>query len=236
MPSLLSRWRWVLFAGAASVTGACAPYLPPLTHASAAPLATDAEQATLVFLWPYTGCEPGGYVTLATTDGRYLGNVGEGTQLRARMPAGDYTIMGWNEPQEIDLGDVRTGPVPVLHATVDAGRTYYVRMAFGEWDERGPSASVWVRGRQTCVVADTVITSAMEALTPSSHDWNRVPGWTQSLAPIAADRDAGQTWLDADRGRFELHRAVAVARYRRLREYGRQMATVAADDGVAMGR
>jgi hypothetical protein len=223
-------------AGVAGASSACTPYVPPFSRTASAGDAPGPErddQATLVVLWPYGGCEPGGYYTLATTDGRFLGNVAEGTQLRARLPAGEYTLLGWNVLQEEARGDVRAGPVPVLRASLGAGRTYYVRMLFGEWDDRGPFVAF--RGGQPtrCVVPGMVMTSAMVAVTSGSRDWSELYDWLETLPGLVPDGAAGQRWLDAGPGAFAHHRDVAELRLLHLRDDARPLSTLRVSDGVA---
>src|SRR5581483_9068768 len=87
---------------------------------------------------PMTSCDPAGYITLVTGDGRFVGNVARGSQLHVTLPAGETTVLGWNETMEVATGSTNVEAVPVLHASLRAGSTYYVRMAFGEWDASGP--------------------------------------------------------------------------------------------------
>jgi hypothetical protein len=219
------------------VACACGSYRPPFTQASSASAQPDVRQATLVFLWPLTSCDPGGYVTLATTDGGFVGNVSAGTQLRATVPAGQYTIVGWNEQQEQASGAVTRGAVSVLHASVSEGRTYYVRLAFGEWDNRGPREIAGNRfgggpSNRLCVAPGMSMTSAMVALPPASESWSEVAGWTAELQAIVPDRAAGQAWLDGNRDVLQYHRTVAESRFAALLPQAKQMSTVVAEDGV----
>ena len=80
-------------AWSACAVGACGTYRPPFTQPSSTG-APESQAATVVFLWPSTSCDPGGYYTLATTDGRFVGNVSVGKQLRAALAPGEYTIVG----------------------------------------------------------------------------------------------------------------------------------------------
>jgi hypothetical protein len=149
---------------------ACGQYRPPFTQASKASPPADDHQATLVFLWPTTSCDPGGYYVLATEDGRFLGTISTGTQLRSAVPPGPVSIVGWNEPQEKARGNVVKAAVSVLHGSVLEGRTYYVQLEFGEWDDRGPremySARIGEPGQRTCIAPDHSMTTTMVRLTP----------------------------------------------------------------------
>jgi hypothetical protein len=231
----------ILLLCSALVTSACGAYRPPFTQASTANAQPDAHQATLVFLWPLSSCDPGGYYTLATTDGRFVGNVSAGTQLRAPVPAGEYTIVGWNEQQEQASGAVTRGAVAVLHASVSEGRTYYVRMAFGEWDNRGPREIAGNRfgggpSNRLCVAPGMSMTSAMLALAPASEAWKDVPGWTAELEAIVPDRAAGQAWLDGNRDVLQYHRTVGEGRFAGMLPQAKQMSTVVAEEGVVTSR
>ncbi len=211
-----------IFLGAAG----CATSLPPYTHA-ASEAGADANQAVVLFVWPRSTCDPGGYYTLATGDGRFIGNVSDGTILRATLPPGDYSVVGWNELQEESGGGISDEVVPVLQAHLAAGSTYYVRMAFGEWGPRGPADVYAVRtGRRLCFRREGLSpTSAMVALTPSTADWAQLPEWRAKLAWVATD-PAGQAWLDAHRDLLAPHVAVGAGRFARLRDDARRMATI----------
>jgi hypothetical protein len=204
--------------------------------ASGAGVQPGAGRASVVFLWPSLGCDPGGYYTLATTTGLFLGNVSTGTQLRVEMPAGDHTIMGWNAQQEDALGEWREEPVPVLRARIAAGRTYYVRLGFGEWDKQGPP--VPFKTTQTpqrgCIMPGLVMTSALLTMTPASPYWGELPVWTATLATAVPDRAAGQAWLDGHRDVLEAHRALAEQRLLGLRPQALKLATLEAGDAVAI--
>jgi hypothetical protein len=223
----------------AATSVACAAYHPPFTAASRAGVPADPRMATVVFLWPATSCDPAGYFTLATSTGRFVGNVSPGKQLRAELPAGEYLLVGWNDVMEGASGTVSVATVPVLHATIMEGRTYFVRMAFGEWDETGPRQRVTfqrgsINSANRCLALGPAesTTSAMVAVTPASGSWAELPGWTEELEVTVADRAAGQAWLDATPEVLGVHRAVAEARYAGLRPRARQMATVGEGDGV----
>ncbi len=233
-----SRFAWIVgLLGCA----ACAPLPPPFSRTPPAQAQGDPHQATLVFLWLPSSCDPGGYYTLVTADGRFVGNIEAGTQLRAQVPAGETTMVGWNQLLEDAGGKGTTGTVPLLHARLAGGRTYYVRMLFGEWDAGGPHQLVpgWPSSaRRRCVVLhrDDGTTSAMVTLAPGSDDWRELPEWSAKLEIIAPDRAAGQAWVDARRDALLAHVAVGVDRYRELRPLARRMATVEEGDGVAMAK
>jgi len=205
---------------------ACGSSLPPFTQPSSA-AGADADRATVVFVWPRSTCDPGGYYTLATDDGRFVGNMSDGTILRVSLPPDELTIVGWNPPQEESNGGALEEAVPVLRAHLAAGRTYYVRMAFGEWNARGPVDVFAVRtGRRLCFRREGLSpTSAMVALTPDTQEWAELPDWRSKLAWVAPD-PAGQGWLDAHRDVLASHVAVGTRRFARLREDARRMATI----------
>jgi hypothetical protein len=186
-----------------------------------------------VFLWPSTSCDPGGYYTLATVDGRFLGNVSASTQLRAVLPPGQYTILGWNESRE-DAQHAVVGSVPVLHATLAEGLTYFVYMSFGEWDDAGPhQVFAWRSARRLCFAPDHHVTAAMVTLNPASNLWDEVPTWTAELETIAPDQAAGQAWLDRSRDALASHRDIAVGRFEGLRPRAKRMATLEVTDGMS---
>ncbi|HEX8792181.1 MAG TPA: hypothetical protein VF765_14605 [Polyangiaceae bacterium] len=215
--------RVLLLLGAAACGAAS---LPPFTQPSNG-AGADSDRALVVFVWPHSTCDPGGYYTLATDDGRFVGNVSAGTNLRASLPAGEYTIVGWDPPQEESNGGALEEAVPVLRAHLAAGRTYYVRMAFGEWGPRGPVDVYAVRtGRAICFRREGMSpTSAMVALTPDAREWSQLPEWRREHAWAAPD-PAGQGWLDTHRDVLAAHVAVGTRRFALLREDARRMATI----------
>jgi hypothetical protein len=210
------------FLGAAACGSSLPPYARPSSDAAA-----DADRATVVFVWPRSTCDPGGYYTLVTDDGRFVGNMSDGEMLRASLPPGELTILGWNPPQEESTGGALEESVPVLHARLAAGRTYYVRMAFGEWNARGPVDVFNVRtARRLCFRREGLSpTSAMVALTPDTQEWAELSEWRTKLAWVAPD-PAGQGWLDAHRDVLAAHVAVATRRFARLHDDARRMATI----------
>jgi hypothetical protein len=221
--------RALLLLGLLLGAGACAASLPPYTQASSPVGSTaEADRALVVFVWPRSSCDPGGYYTLATGDGRFVGNLSDGTILRASLPAGEFTVVGWNTLQEESSGGgIPEEVVPVLRAHLAAGRTYYVRMAFGEWSARGPVDVFGVRSaRRLCFRREGLSpTSAMVALTPEVPEWAQLLEWRTQLAWVAPD-PAGQAWLDAHRDVLAFHAAVGERRFARLRDDARRMATI----------
>jgi hypothetical protein len=226
------------------VLAGCSPYRPPFTQAAmptSVVAAPASGEATVVFLWPEASCDPPGFVTLATGDGRFVGNLIRGSQISARIPAGPTTIVGWDDlMEEVSQGTDRT-TVPVLHAELAAGRTYYVRLAFGEWDARGPlERDHWARPRRgmpqrLCAMFRDQATMALVTLSPARDGWANVADWAMSLPVLVPDREAGQAWLDASRAALAIHLAVGEARFGDLREAGRRLATLQAEDGEAFG-
>jgi len=222
------------------VTSACAPSLPPFStpaSQSCAQAQPDGGAASVVFLWPSLGCDPGGYYTLATTAGVFLGNISAGTQLRVQLPAGEHTVMGWNTLQEEALGEWREEPVPVLRARIAPGRTYYVRLGFGEWDRQGPPP-VPFKSAQTpprnCMMAPgMVMTSALLTMKPASPYWRELPAWMAALTMAVPDRAAGQAWLDGHGDVLAAHQALAEQRLRGLRAQALKLATLIVDDSIA---
>jgi hypothetical protein len=237
--SPMNRRGRLLCAALASLAGdaSCASYHPPFTHPSNVAAPTDPRDATLVFLWPLSSCDPGGYYTLASTDGRFIGTVSEGTQLRVVVPAGDCTVIGWDELEEQASGGVADRTVPLVRASLSAGYTYYVRMVFGEWDDPRPANAQSTRTTQRkCFAPGLNMTSAMAAVRPTSTVWTLLSDWTIGLQRIDADHAAGQVWLDEHRDVFEYHRTVATRRFEALGAEGQRMATVNVDDGVPARR
>jgi hypothetical protein len=221
-------------------TTACTQWEAPFTRAAtAASPAPSPDRASVVFAWTPSSCDPGGYYTLATADGRFVGNVASGTQLRAELSPGETTIVGWN-PVEEESRPVEPATVPVLHATLRAGRVYTVRLTMGEWDQRGP-VKYFGRDRGTTFPARRcgmvspaqAITSAMVSLPAGSASWNELRASAASLRALSPEPAAGQAWLDSHRDVLEEHRLVAEARFQQLRPEARRLGTVEPDDGAA---
>jgi hypothetical protein len=230
----LKKGPFSLLLATAFLICACSASRPPFTQLDAASVRADPQLATVIFLWPSTSCDPGGYYTLATADGKFIGNVESGTQLRTLLPAGQYTVFGWNEPREEGQAAIVRGMVPVLSAALLGGRTYYVRMAFGEWDDKGPRNVFTVRKAvRVCFAPDHKVTSAFVFLRPNSDLWDEIPTWTRELEAIAPDTASGQSWLDGRREAFTSHLSFAQARFDELRAGAKHMATIEATDGVA---
>jgi hypothetical protein len=223
----------VALAFSAPFLGACAPTRPPFTAASV-PSAADPHAATVVFLWPSTSCDTGGYYTLADADGKFVGNIAAGTQLTVPMAAGDHTLVGWNGSHAEADDAASMVSVPVLHATLEEGRTYYVRLAFGEWDDKGPRQMHMIRtARRVCFRIGNVMSTAMVTLTPASEEWSELSAWTSELQPTSSDAAAGQSWLDANQPIFTMHRDLAKTRFDALHPRAKGLATLQASDGVA---
>jgi hypothetical protein len=226
------RRSGTLFVLAAALAIACAPARPPFTQATSAAAPQDPHQATVVFLWPGTSCDTGGYYTLATGDGKFVGNIASGSQLTVSMAPGNYTLLGWSESRAADDGSL-VG-IPVMHATLAEGQKYFVRMAFGEWNDTGPREMHMRRsGQRVCFRVGDVMSSAMIALTPSSEEWSDVPTWTRELQALSSDSAAGQAWLDANRDRVTAHSGLAKTRFEGLKPIAKRLATLGGAEGAS---
>lgn len=213
---------------------ACTPATtrPPFTQPSAS-TARDPHVATVVFLWASTSCDTGGYYTLAADDGKFIGNIAAGSQLAVPLAAGDHTLVGWNGSRAEDDDAASMVSVPVMHATLEAGRTYYVRLAFGEWDDKGPRQMHMIRtAKRVCFRIGNVMSTAMVALTPTSEEWSELASLTSELQTTSSDAAAGQSWLDANQTTFASHRDLAKARFDGLRIHAKPLATLQVTDGV----
>ena len=170
---------------------------------------------------------------ITTRDGRFIGTVGRGTRLETTVAPASYAFMTWNPEFE------RVGRAPsisdtgVLRADVSAGQTYFVRLAFGEWNDRGPATS-WSRtgkGRSTrrCVGSG----AALVAVTPRSQHWPYLRTWLDDLTPIAAEAEAGQQWLTSQPSSVQTRRELADPREQALNDEARALASIKPTDGVA---
>jgi hypothetical protein len=211
---------------------ACAASPPPFVRAPSSVAASEEPHtASVVFLWPETSCDPPGYFTFATADGRFVGTLSRGAQLTARVPTGERTIVAWNVVMEGATHTIVPATVPVLHADLREGHTYYVRLALGDWDRTGPH-DVWGRrsGMKLCAKSTDMATSAMEVVSPASERWAELADWTAALTPLVPDQSAGQAWLDQNRATLRDHVAVAEASFASLLPKGRRLATLGPDD------
>lgn len=222
--------RHLVLVASLLLSAACAPAIAPHMAAGARVPLANTGRAKVVFLWPDNSCERGGYYTVATEAGRFVGNVYTGTRLEAELDAGTTDFVAFNPLVEEATGHQSSADVATLHADLEPGRTYFVRLAFGEWDERGP-VRPWRSAngqRQMCPTNE----AALVALTPQSLEWNELRGWLDDLDPVRASGTAGETWLRADPLTLETHVALAHQREHRYWPNARALATLQADDGV----
>lgn len=215
-----------------AASGCATPLAPHMVVAARVPTAT-ATHAKVVFLWPENSCERGGYYTVATRDGRFLGNVYPDTRLEAELEPGTYDFMAFNPLVEEAEGRALAADVAPLHAELLPNRSYFVRFAFGEWDARGPVRPFIARTRSGMVYTlCPTHEAALIALTPSSPEWPHLREWLDELPPRRATGSGGDAWLHEDPLTVESHRALAAAREHRLLPVARARATLRASDGV----
>jgi hypothetical protein len=224
--------RAVVFAFLGSAVAGCAGAPPPMSHVVTSEASADATTSKLVFLWPSDSCEGGGYHVITTRDGRFIGTVGRGTRLETTVAPGSYAFMTWNPEME------RFGRAPsisdtgVLRADVSAGQTYFVRLAFGEWNDRGPAES-WSRtGKGGSIRRCVGSGAALVAVAPRSQQWPRLRTWLDELTPIAAETEAGEQWLASRPSSVQTRRELAEAREQALSDRARELASIKPTDGV----
>ena len=127
--------------------------------------------------------------------------------------------------------------VDVLHGNVSRGRSYYVQLHFGDWDEQGPrevyAASALNPGHRVCLAPDHNMTSALVRIEPSLEELKQLAQWQTELDGLAPDRAAGQAWLDENRESLRYHRDVAEERFAALRPAARRMVTIKVGDGMS---
>lgn len=211
---------------------ACAPAIPPhMSRGERVPLVT-AERAKVVFLWPDNSCERGGYYTVATDRGRFVGNLYTGTRLEAELEPGPVNFFAFNPLVEEATGQQTSAEVATLRAELEPGRTYFVRFAFGEWNERGPVRPHWLMTRAGARQYCSTHEAALIALTPAQPEWERLREWLDDLEPLRSTGGAGDQWLRADPLTVETHLALARQREHRYWPAARALATLRATDGV----
>ena len=124
---------------------------------------------------------------------------------------------------EESVGAASKENVPVLHADLREGRTYYVRIVRGA-DEAPPiMTGRWVRRCGS--------TSAM-VVSPALDGWRKLPEWMTELENLVPDRAAGQAWLDGKRASLESHVAIGQERFAELRPQAKRLATIEATDSA----
>jgi hypothetical protein len=212
----------------------CAASVPPMSHAIATETKADSTMAKLVFLWPPDNCEAGGYYVIATRDGRFIGTLGRRTRLETSLAPGSYAFMTWNAELERLGGAPSIGNTSVLRADLREGRTYFARLAFGEWNVRGPAES-WSHGRGTGSPTPRCVGSgpAIVALAPRSKHWRFLDDWLRDLTPIAPETESGERWLAAQPSLVSIHRDLVDARELQLSAEARSLASIEPTDGVA---
>lgn len=202
--------------------------LPPHVQPAAPVPSAPPGAAKVVFLRPANSCEVGGYYTVATTTGRFLGNLYSQMRLEAELPPGSVRFVAWNAEVQPAGGSWGAEDVAVAEAQLEAGRTYFLRLAFGEWNLRGPVGPVrWslpntLYVRSICPNGD----AALIAVRPGTKEWGALPGWLDDLAPV---RGVARP-LDA--APFAEKARLAEARLELLLPAARVLATVRANDGV----
>jgi hypothetical protein len=148
-----SLGRVILLAFVALLAGGCSVTSLYMTQLEApAPIAADANLATVVFI------RPSGYAGQLKTvimdqAGRFLGECWGKTYFAVKMPPGQYDFVSWGEG------------TPALHAQVDSGKFYYVEVGtvIGAWTARarlfgvgpqrsnGPELAEWLANTKMLV-------------------------------------------------------------------------------------
>ncbi len=206
----------------------CATVLPPHMQPAAPIPSAPAGVAKVVFLRPANSCEVGGYFTVATTGGRFLGNVYSEMRLEAELPPGPARFIAWNAEVTPTSGTWSAKDVAVAEAQLEAGRTYFLRLAFGEWDERGPVEPVrWslpntIYVRSICPNAD----AALLTVRPGTKQWRALSQWLDDLTPVRS------VTLTKPIASFAEKVRLGEARLELMLPEARPLATVLPSDGV----
>ena len=209
--------------------GAFGSQQPPFAHPGANP--ADPNHATVMVFWPKTSCDAAGYYVIVDGQGRYLTTITAGSRVSIKLDPGSYELAAWNPLREKIASTPRTPlETAVMRATVLAGRSYYVRLAFGEWNLRGPVPAPTMRRTGFKLCANT--SPALLAITPDVEDWSHVTGWVQHLPVFEPDQSAGQDWLDSDERDVARHLRTARERWEELRPKAQLAASLCPKDGV----
>jgi hypothetical protein len=146
----------VLFAGGCTIES--------MYMAKAVPRAVAANPgvATVVFVRPsnYAGRLR---TVIMDQSGRFLGECWGKTYFAVTMPPGHYQFISWGEG------------TPVLDATVDAGRVYYVEVGtvIGAWTAR----------------------ARLFGVGPHRQQWPELAGWLGKSTMLIPDEPSGQAYL-----------------------------------------
>jgi hypothetical protein len=138
-----------------------------------------------------------------------------------------HTFVAWNPVLERGVLP-RSAPQPkdvaILRASVVEGRSYFARLAFGEWDEHGPRELYGARtGLRYCFGREP----ALVRVDPSTDQGAaELANLLEELEPRAPDLPAGQAWLVENADDWELHKSLADARFRGLSPRAKQLATL----------
>jgi hypothetical protein len=188
--------------------------------------------ARLVFLWPRTSCDAVGYYRIVDGEGRFLANVTSGSQVTAFVAEGSFTIAAWNPEREAHRELPNEREVAVMHATVLAGATYYVQLAFGEWATLRP-IETYVSPRRgqlpfrTCASRDPMLIP----VAPRTDAWPKLQSWRTDLPVFVSDRDQGQRAIASD-PEVKDHITRADSRWSQIAPALLPSITLYADDGV----
>ncbi len=186
-----------------------------------------------MFLWEPESCEPGGYYVVATKEGNFVGSLGRGTVLQAEFEPGSLQLLGWNPLRE-QAG--MPAQVAQLDAELAAGKTYYVKLRFGEWGANGPQ-EIYSKNRRNRLMTKVCNTGdaafmAMTRMRQNAQEWRSLPETMRELTSVRADADPGKRYLEREQATFADHRALAEQKWGHMTQEGRAMIHLRAEDGV----
>ncbi|MBI2394696.1 MAG: hypothetical protein HYV09_34325 [Deltaproteobacteria bacterium] len=192
-PSRGAAWAALALATAAV---ACAPWRAPW---QLTPAYVEPDEGVLEIAWTQTSCEEAGYVTVMTSDGTFIGNVGPDTTLRAKVPPGPIELVAWNPVMEAEAMP-KTVYAVLAKGVVCPGEPARLRVTFGDWTGGGGFPRFSRDGRARC----------------ATSSWALVGDAVRyGLPAYATDTLAGTLWL-ATEGRPELHARLARGWYEEL--------------------
>jgi hypothetical protein len=230
---VLALVRLGFLVSVAFACASCAPAIPPSTRVVTDTLRASEREATITFYWPVGSCDASGHYALAHDREGLIAKVGRATRVIEIVEPGEHVFWVWNPSRERIMEARSPTDVALTRIVTEPGGQYFVRLAFGEWDDRGPRTVVTqTRGRlgaiaQRCVGSNV----ALIAIGPDDPSLAGAAKEAAALPVLELD-----TSVPHDERDVREHRSLAEARFERLGEEGRDLAVVEARDGAEQAK